>query len=166
MSADEALAILENEGVELYLEGDRLRYRAAAGVYQDVHRDLVSRYRNRLIKHLGGTPPGVDEGERPNRSVDETRPHTSTLRGYGSWGKPGPWGSEVEAHAAHALALTLEQLPPGAFELRAGVKVIRPAVWLARLQADIQAGPLGPRARTGALQRDLADLWGLTRPGA
>ena len=45
------------------------------------------------------------------------------------------------------------------FHLEQGRRVTDPARFYGRLYADIQAGPGGPRARTGALQHDLCLLY-------
>ena len=55
--------------------------------------------------------------------------------------------------------------PPPAkpFDLFPHVRVIHPARWWRHLKADIATGPQGPRARYGALQKDLrrlAELFG------
>jgi hypothetical protein len=44
------------------------------------------------------------------------------------------------------------------FELNAHTTVVDAGLFYAALQRDIAAGPSGPRARTGALECDLADL--------
>lgn len=67
------------------------------------------------------------------------------------------WAEGDVALVAWGAALTPADLPPLPFALRPGVTVAG-TQWLPRLQADIVAGPRGPRARLGTLQRDLHDL--------
>lgn len=70
---------------------------------------------------------------------------------------------QVKAHAwpekdmAWAAALTPADLPPYPFEARPG-HAITGDRWLTSIQADIAEGPYSPRARTGAIQRDVASL--------
>ena len=50
------------------------------------------------------------------------------------------------------------QFPKEPFYLAPWIRVGDPVKFCASLQADAQAGPAGPRARTGAFQSDLARL--------
>lgn len=77
---------------------------------------------------------------------------------------PRPWKGKVAELMTWVAALTPDALPPSPFSLRPGSSVINGAAWLAVLQADVARGPDTPRARTGALQADVADLSGLLRP--
>ncbi len=55
----------------------------------------------------------------------------------------------------HVLYLLYEAVPSEPFQLDQARFVRDPALFLIRLYRDVQAGPTGPRARTGALQEDL-----------
>lgn len=74
---------------------------------------------------------------------------------------PQPWVGRDAELMAWAAGLSVEDLPAAPFTLRPGHVVQGGALWLASLQADVAAGPRGPRARTGALQGDVATLRGL-----
>ena len=71
---------------------------------------------------------------------------------------------EQPAGKIHVRALPSE--PAGSqepFDLAPWVRVVDPSRFSASLRADAQAGPSGPRARTGAFLEDLerlADLFG------
>lgn len=58
----------------------------------------------------------------------------------------------------NAGGLALEDLPPAPFKLQPWVTISRAATWLEGFRAEVAAGTLGPRARTGALQEDLRYL--------
>ena len=68
------------------------------------------------------------------------------------------WGP---ATGLHVLYLLYEAVPSAPFQLDQARFVADPVAFLVRLYQDVQAGPRGPRARTGALQEDLALLYGL-----
>ena len=55
----------------------------------------------------------------------------------------------------HVLYLLYAAVPSEPFQLDQARFVADPVSFLVRLYQDVQAGPLGPRARTGALQEDL-----------
>ncbi|MNS53242.1 hypothetical protein D3C72_859930 [compost metagenome] len=74
---------------------------------------------------------------------------------------PLPWGGRVADLAAWALGLDAGALPAAPWELRPGVTVTDGARWLEQLQVAIAQGPITPRARTGAVQRDLESLTAL-----
>ena len=74
---------------------------------------------------------------------------------------PLPWEGRAAELMNWAAGLTVEDLPPAPFDLRPGHTVQGGALWLASLQADVAAGPRGPRARTKALQADVVTLRGL-----
>lgn len=76
--------------------------------------------------------------------------------GNGPEGKPeaADWPAAL---ADFALLLVSDDLI-APFMLRPGVVVTDPALFLGRLKADILRGPVGPRARWGALQGDLRRL--------
>ena len=63
---------------------------------------------------------------------------------------------DAEAEALIKRFRTLKPLPES-FELRPGSTVIDPVKFHASLEGDIQSGPRGPRARTGAILGDLRD---------
>jgi len=58
-----------------------------------------------------------------------------------------------------ALNLTPDQLPSIPWELEKGKKVIGNEKFLASLQRDLREGPSSPRARTGAIESDLINMW-------
>lgn len=64
-----------------------------------------------------------------------------------------PW-----ALADFTLLLQPDDLPPAPFRVNAWTIVENPDRFLHSLQADVRRGPAGPRARYGALQRDLRAL--------
>ncbi len=59
----------------------------------------------------------------------------------------------------HVLYLLYEAVPTEPFQLDQARFVTDPVSFLVRLYQDVQAGPQGPRARTGALQEDLRLLY-------
>ena len=61
----------------------------------------------------------------------------------------------------HVLYLLYEAAPSEPFQLDQARFVSDPVLFLVRLYRDVQAGPQGPRARTGALQEDLRLLYTL-----
>ena len=61
----------------------------------------------------------------------------------------------------HVLYLLYEAVPSEPFQLDQARFVRDPVLFLVRLYHDVQAGPLGPRARNGALQEDLRLLYTL-----
>jgi hypothetical protein len=77
---------------------------------------------------------------------------------------PG-WNSESEPligwYRAHR-----SRFPKTAFKMGPGVQVTESGRFFAALDCDVAAGPLGPRARNGALQDDLRRIRDLfDRPG-
>ncbi len=61
----------------------------------------------------------------------------------------------------HVLYLLYEAVPSKPFQLDQARFVADPVLFLVRLYRDVQVGPRGPRARTGALQEDLRLLYRL-----
>ncbi len=61
----------------------------------------------------------------------------------------------------HVLYLLYEAVPSEPFQLDQARFVSDPVLFLVRLYRDVQVGPEGPRARTGALQEDLRLLYTL-----
>ncbi len=59
----------------------------------------------------------------------------------------------------HVLYLLYEAVPSEPFQLDQARFVSDPVSFLVRLYLDVQVGPQGPRARTGALQEDLRLLY-------
>ena len=53
----------------------------------------------------------------------------------------------------------LQELPLLSFRLRSGVEVVDPEKFYASLRSDIEQGIEGARARTGAMQEDLENLF-------
>jgi hypothetical protein len=70
------------------------------------------------------------------------------------------WPADVGALADFVLLLTADDLPPAPFALRQDSTVIDTDKFLRAIQADIRAGPHGPRS--GSLQRDLCRLRSIT----
>ena len=68
------------------------------------------------------------------------------------------WGPET---GVHVLYLLYEAVPSEPFQLDQARFVRDPFTFLVRLYRDVQVGPQGPRARTGALQDDLRLLYTL-----
>ncbi len=68
------------------------------------------------------------------------------------------WGPET---GLHVLYLLYEAVPTEPFQLDQARFVSDPFAFLVRLYQDVQAGPQGSRARTGALQEDLRLLYTL-----
>jgi hypothetical protein len=136
MSALAILQALTDAGVTLTVDGDRLKYQAAAGVYTAELKVLVKEHREAIVAHLGAKPAVYERVLRVTPPAPE-----KTLPG-------GDW----------ALALTPNDLPRTGFTLRPGVTVNHPRRWLAQLQADVAQGLKGPRARYGAVQEDIANL--------
>ena len=65
-----------------------------------------------------------------------------------------PWPDSL---ADWVMLLAPDDLPER-FHLRQGVEVVDSTRFLASLRRDIGRGPSGPRARYGALQRDILNL--------
>jgi hypothetical protein len=74
-----------------------------------------------------------------------------------------PQGNEVTPWAPETAAalrwLETWTPPPEPFHLSPGVVVSDPGRFVARLRGDAAEGPNGPRARHGALQKDVRLLW-------
>lgn len=68
------------------------------------------------------------------------------------------WPVKHAGLVEYVLGLAPEDLRSAPWSLRPGVTVRGNARFLASLQSDISQGPAGPRARTGALQQDMADV--------
>ena len=68
------------------------------------------------------------------------------------------WGPET---GLHVLYLLYEAVPLEPFRLDQARFVRDPFTFLVRLYRDVQVGPQGPRARTGALQEDLRLLYSI-----
>ena len=48
--------------------------------------------------------------------------------------------------------------PPVNTEFQFGIKIVDPVKWRAALEADIKAGPVGPRGLMGALEAELSEF--------
>jgi hypothetical protein len=70
VNADDALARLRAAGVDLWLEGDALRYRAPSGVLAPERLDWLREHKPELIEALRAPPPAVD-GEALGRLYAE-----------------------------------------------------------------------------------------------
>ena len=68
------------------------------------------------------------------------------------------WGPET---GLHVLYLLYEAVPSEPFRLDQARFVRDPFTFLVRLYRDVQVGPQGPRARTGAMQEDLRLLYSI-----
>ena len=127
---------LDRAGVqELTAEGDTLRYRPRSAMTPDLAERLRSHKPGLLtILRAAAAPEGVARAAEKAEGI--------------------PWPAAL---ADWALLLSPDDLPER-FTLRQGVEVVDRARFLVSLRRDIRRGPSGPRARYGALQRDLADL--------
>ena len=56
MTIDELLDQLSKEKVTLYLDGDRLRFRAIKGILTNEHRAAIAEHRDEIIKRLAAEP--------------------------------------------------------------------------------------------------------------
>jgi len=76
----------------------------------------------------------------------------------GSEGEPAmySWDEQTSGLIDWFLSQGLPILP---FRLRSGVEVVDPEKLYASLKSDIEQGIQGARARTGAMQEDLEDLF-------
>ena len=72
-----------------------------------------------------------------------------------------PTSARCSHPRSSAVAVLYEAVPSEPFQLDHARFVSDPVLFLIRLYRDVQAGPLGPRARTGALQEDLRLLYRL-----
>ena len=96
----------------------------------------------------------------PDSLMRELRQHKAEVMGL--------VGVEWDAETARIVEWFLAAPPPTEpFDLFPYVRIIHPARWWRHLGVDISAGPKGPRARYGALQKDLkrlAELFGGPNP--
>lgn len=69
------------------------------------------------------------------------------------------WGPDTGLHILWFLYEAVPSEKP--FQLDEGRRVVDPVKFFASIYFDIQAGPRGPRAHTGALQQDLCLIHGL-----
>lgn len=132
---------LDRAGVqELVAEGDTLRFRPRSALTPDLA--------ERLRLHKPGLLTILRAAEAPDGAPVAGACHDAEAADCVPW---------PAALADWALLLAPGDLPER-FTLRQGVEVVDPAQFLASLRRDIRRGPSGPRARHGALQRDVADL--------
>lgn len=98
----------------------------------------------------------------PDSLMDKLRQHKAEVMSL--------VGSEWDAETGRIVDWFLAAPPPAEpFDLFPHVRIIYPARWWRHLGAEISEGPKGPRARYGALQKDLkrlAELFGGPRPDA
>ena len=96
----------------------------------------------------------------PDSLMDELRQHKAEVMSL-----VGPaWDAET-ARIVEWFQSAAEPTEP--FDLFPYVRIIHPARWWRHLGAEVAAGPRGPRARYGALQKDLnrlAELFGGPNP--
>jgi len=171
------LADLRALGVMLQADGDRLRFHPKHKVTGDLlqrlreHKaELLAMLRQSDAQPLGdpraiwlaavelldGDPLFPPELLEAMRTADVRCGWTEPRRLTARPAKPASdWPGEL---ADFALLLTADELPAVPFTLRPGVTVLNAGRFLTWLQADIRRGPLGPRARYGALQGDLRRL--------
>jgi len=176
MTATALLHDLQALGVTLQADGDRLRFHPRDAVTPEMleqlreHKaELLEMLRQSDAQHqalgdpravwlaaveeLDGAPlfPGglLEAMRRADVRCGWTEPRRLTARPA----KPASdWPGEL---ADFALLLTADDLPAVPFTLQPGVTVLSAERFLTWLQADIRRGPLGPRARYGALQGDM-----------
>ena len=91
-------------------------------------------------------PPAELARDKQNATSNRSEHATAATRADSP-----PWPVDL---AGFCLLLHPGDLP-GPFDAASGVRVAHPDRWLAALQRDARHGPRGPRARYGALQRDL-----------
>ena len=71
----------------------------------------------------------------------------------------GPAVEDWDTETQRLIAWFRTATPPAEpFELCRGVTILDPARWWRSIEGDIEFGPNGPRARYGAVQRDLRKL--------
>jgi hypothetical protein len=134
------LAGLRAVGVELRSEGDRLRWRPA-GKVSPAMREMIAQHKGELLALLQAE--GVGATQLP--PGEKHSPHSP---------------DSPEEHDLSTLIAWFQtaQLPTEPFDLFPWRHVVNPARFYQALRDDISIGPHGARARTGALQEDLARL--------
>ena len=135
MSATALLPDLKKRGVELSIDGDRLRWRAPRGIMTAETVETLRRHKPAIIESLTLPAPEISSSSAPIE-----------VRGW----------DDKTAELIRWFLNTRPLAEP--FELSKGVTVIRPALWWAAMRRDIAAGPGVGRAYTGALQQDLRRL--------
>jgi hypothetical protein len=145
---------LQKKGVELSIEGGRLRYRPAELVTPDTLK--VMRYRKtEIIAHLEHSTPGNGNTSGKSGSVTPillpARPRIRAVRA--SRGLPTDLAALVQWFTAHR-----DKLPRKPYILRPGCRVTHPDQFHDSLAADVAAGLTSPRVRHGGLENDLTDL--------
>ncbi len=91
----------------------------------------------------------------PDGLVSDLRTHKAEVLSFLQRQASSRWGAETAALVAWFLGTPP---PPEPFNLYPGVTVMRPVHFWDSLKGDIAGGPAGPRARTGAFQKDLRRL--------
>lgn len=69
MSAASIVAALAHEGVQLYLDGERLKFRAAEGAYKPHMRQLVAEHKPAILAHLAS-----EVSDAPVLPIGDTEP--------------------------------------------------------------------------------------------
>ncbi len=121
----------------------RLRVDAPVGVVTEPLREALKERRDELV------------GYCRRRDADQASPDSLWFHRNRGLKNAPEW---LEKHAWVA-AVDLGDLPRTPFYLNSEAKVTDAEVFLRALQADVERGPEGPRARTGALQEDCRNLW-------
>ena len=165
------LTDLQALGVVLAADGDRLRFHPRSVVtgkllarLRTCKAELLAMLRTDEGVYVDTTPSKREEN---NGSVDvdnvdardgdagqSRQPQDLAVTGSQSV-VPAEWPA---AAADFALLLTPDDLPRPPFRLNPWTEVRDAGKMLQWLRADVRRGPSGPRARYGALQRDLEEL--------
>lgn len=105
-----------------------------------------------LLRVMAAAKAAIASGQRlsPAQVIHGTGPTTRAAIAL-------EWDKETTRRLVWLKTLTLENLPKAPFRFGA-VDVADAGLWLARMKTDAAAGPGGPRARSGALQADVARL--------
>lgn len=129
-------------GYEIFLEGDNIRYR-----YHKLDRppELARLLIYRLKKYKTEAVAILKKGD----VVTPTDQPPQQLNVNTSW------PPDVQSLIDWFMGL---EPPAEPFHIEPHMKVIDPEKYFAKLRREIKTGPLGPRARTGALQWDLRNL--------
>ena len=136
------LSDLVGSGYELFLEGDRIRYRyLKPGDPPETVKPLIeelTKYKAEVVKIL----------KRGNTLIPtETPPSHVNVK--------TSWPPEIQSLIDWFITL---EPPTEPFYLESHRHIVAPSKFFASLQREIQTGPRGPRVRTGALQWDLRKL--------
>ncbi len=134
MTADDLFREAVRMGIHLSVTEDNLlRVDAPRGAVDEAMRAALRQHKRELIALC----------QSPERYHTIQAEETDPL-----WAEEFGWVLHVEPC----------DLPPTPFELYPGIRVSEGDRFLKRLQEDIRGGPKGPRALTGALQKDCRNL--------